>query len=285
MGKFKKAVLFSFLMSQAIAEQTLDGKLENAYGTLAETVPQLVLSSIQHADQITTERRTNHGLRSFVFYTADGAMYRVEDKPVLYLTRGPSNPIFRNLEAATDQLLRTHNYIPPQQHVEEAISAPDTLRIDILSLKLAIHDDEFSYFTINTEKPNDLNEAQQAMAWRVYGQGNEYSLNMAMLENELEISETRIYVLNPEYVQSTAGTIARGCGLFEFDDDSRFIAIDRYLDDRDALRGVRVDADKGGSQQNEHAAHIEPVLAKPIRTAAEEPSLLQRVTGSYNLLR
>lgn len=239
---------------QAPAEPaTLEARLENVVGPLADSVPHLVLDTIRHADQIATERRANPGLRNNWFYTADGALYTVEgDNAVLYLTRGSSNPILKNPQAAASQLLGAGNYIPSQEDTAAAISSPDTLKIVLSELGLQKHSDEFSYFEINTGKPDKLNPVQRKMAERVYGQGNDFSLNTDMLKGEGNISSTKIYVLDPEYVKQHAkdgNAISRACGLHLFGDVSIFCAYGRDVSLHGALRGVRREAAEGGTPE------------------------------------
>ena len=60
--------------TRAVEKRTL----ETLIGPLAKTFPQLDRATIQHSDQLTTERRTNPELRNQWFYTADGPMYTIE---------------------------------------------------------------------------------------------------------------------------------------------------------------------------------------------------------------
>lgn len=258
------------MLQQALAEpKTLEARLENVTGPLAQSIPQLVLDTIQHADQITAERRANPALRSNWFYTADGALYAVENgNPVLYLTRGAVNPILKNPQVAAGQLLSTGNYTPSQADISAAISSPDTLKITLSELGLRRHDDEFSYFEINTGKPDKLNPAQRRMAERVYGQGNDFMPNMNMLKDREKIISMRIYVLNPRYVKEHAqpgSAIARACRLFHFGNDSCFDADGQGVGSHNALRGVRREAAGGG------ALKIDPV-AQAYQTILQNPS-------------
>ena len=68
---------------QAVEERAL----ETLVGPLAKKFPQLVRDTILHSDQLTTERRTNPGLRDQWFYTADFPLYTVEKegKQIIYV--------------------------------------------------------------------------------------------------------------------------------------------------------------------------------------------------------
>ena len=103
--------------TRAVEKRTL----ETLIGPLAKTFPQLDRATIQHSDQLTTERRTNPELRNQWFYTADGPMYTIEkegrrDEAFLYLSRGKTNPVFNDIEEATRQLIKTGNYILPTEN-------------------------------------------------------------------------------------------------------------------------------------------------------------------------
>src|SRR3989338_2466716 len=228
--------------TRAVEKRTL----ETLIGPLAKTFPQLDRATIQHSDQLTTERRTNPELRNQWFYTADGPMYTIEkegrrDEAFLYLSRGRTNPVFNNIEEATQQLLRKGNYIPPKEDAEAVKSADTTLRVKLSDLKLQGNDSEWRYFEIDTANYDKLNPVQRRVAERVYGSGNEFVENVKML-NDNGIRTTRIYVLNLDYVKRNApkdGALARACWLDDFGSGSDFDAGGGDVDSSDALRGVR----------------------------------------------
>jgi len=230
---------------QSIEERTL----ETLLGPLAQTFPQFKRDTILHSDQLTTERRANHELRNQWFYTGDGPMYTVEkegrrDEAFLYLSRGRTNPVFNNIGEATQQLIRTGNYILPNEkrgEIDAVIKAEDTLKVKLSDLRLRGDDNVLRYFEIDTANYDGLNEHQRRVAERVYGSGNEFVENMKMF-NENGIRTTRIYFLNPDYVKRNApkdGALARASRLNGFGNDSRFYANNRIVDSRSGLRGVR----------------------------------------------
>ena len=79
----------------------------------------------------------------------------------------------------------------------------------------------------------------------MYGQGNDFVQNMEMLKRA-EISETRILVLNPDYVRRYAseGAFARVSGLSSFNYDSRFNTFDRDFNNLSRIRGVPKKTDR-----------------------------------------
>lgn len=232
-----------------------EGTLENIVGKLAETFPQLERSTIQHAYQITTERRTNPELRDTEFYTADSALYTVEkegsrNEVFLYLGRGDTNPIFNNIEEATQQLIQTRNYFPPREDIEAVKSAESTLRVKLSDLKLQKSDYGFSYFEIDTANYDKLNSEQRRVAEHVYGQEENFEQNMEMLRQN-GINKTEVSVLNPDYVKQNApqdGALVRASSLHNFYFDSWFKAYIRSVVSLDGLRGVPNVAE-GGAQK------------------------------------
>ncbi len=230
--------------------QTAEITLETLVGPLAQTFRQLERVTILHSDQLTTERRINPKLRKQWFYTADSAVYTVEteggkDEVILYLGRGETNPIFKNITEAIQQLVKTEkltgNYIPPKEDVGAVVKAESTLRVKLSGLGLQKSNDEVYYFEIQTDNYDKLNPEQRRIAERVYGQGNDFIENMKML-NEARIRKTNVYVLNPDYVKKNVtqdGALARASGLDIFYNDSRFYAFCRGVDNHNALRGVR----------------------------------------------
>ena len=218
-------------------------ELATKQGKLAELLPLFDPDSIQHADEITTARRTDKSLRKMWFWTGDGSIYSVKDgEAYLSLTRRQHNPVFNNIEEAARQLLsEDHNYRPPQKDVETALEAEDTLTVKISDLELKKLDEEFGYFEIDTENYDSLNPAQRAVAERAYGSGKEFEDNMKLLR-EGQINKTRVYVLNQNYVLDNVEegeAVSRACWLGYFINDSGFGADGRDVGGSlGCLRGV-----------------------------------------------
>src|SRR3989338_1858149 len=116
--------------------------IESIVGTLPETYKLLQPDTILHVDQLMTERRTNHELRSQWFYTADGEVYSLQGEkktPTLAITRAASNPLFQDstIDVYCAQLRREGNYRPSADETQRALQAPDTILVDLTKLELS----------------------------------------------------------------------------------------------------------------------------------------------------
>ena len=220
--------------------------LETITGNLRDGYKQLQPGTMLHVDQLMNERRTNEELRRNSFYTADGEIYLLDGArktPTLAMTREAHNPVLQNIDAAFEQLVNNHNYRVSQTDVQQTLAASDTILVALPNLRLNNkHDVEFSYLPLGTTpaKYNKLNDEERKLAQRVYGQEDDFAQNMKMLK-DAGIGETRIWVLNPDYVRKHAaeGAIARASWLYNFDSNSQFYADDRGIDDHSRVRGVR----------------------------------------------
>jgi len=240
----------------------------NKFGSLRETVPKFKPGTIQHADEINSQRIEDTELRDNYFYTADFPLYRLErGKPVLRLARENNNLIFQNLDTAVDQLLENGNYVPEKEAVTKVVRSRTTLKIELGKLRLRKLDEEFSFLEINTGDykvidsvgdRHQMNAEEKKLAERVYGsmkkdfeeEPSKFEAYMKLLNDDGNgIEKTRVYVLNPEYVKKTIKEleaserkkvpgIARAGWLVGFDDGSGFYAGDRSVDGHDSLRGV-----------------------------------------------
>ena len=217
--------------------ETITGNLKDAY-KLVEPATML------HVDQLMNERRTNPELQTLGFYTADGQLYFLageEKTPSLAMTRQPHNLVLRHINDAFTQLVETGNYHPDVAEAQQAIAASDTVIIDLTKLRLEKQNDDFSALVISTTKyDTELNTEERKLAEHVYEQGDNFVANMQIL-SDAGISETRVYVLNPKYVQKEArkGAIGRASWLGDFSYYSRFNANGRSVSSHGALRGVR----------------------------------------------
>jgi len=237
--------------------------LETIIGPLDEVLPFFKPDTIQHAAEITNQRRTHDDesvreeLINNWFWTADSLLYRFEDgEAVLYLGDRTTNLIFENIGKAADQLKTNGNYFPSSEDIKRVLDSEkkgNALRIRLSELGLERYDNEYSYLEINPLNYNRLTKPQKEFAERIYGQGDDFKENMKMLydvEIGKNIRRTRIHVLNPDYVkrnvrEDSAGkvtkensAIARACWLYSLYLDSDFIAIGRYLTNYNGLRGV-----------------------------------------------
>ncbi len=233
--------LKSIASTAALKERVPSSSLENIPGNLKDACKLSVPGKNRHVDEIMTERRTNEELRKLWFYTADGELYFMDGgKPKLAMTREPDNLVLRHIDDAFTQLTSGGNYVPHPAEAERAIKASTTEVFDLTKLNPKKYDNEFSFIEVSTTNYNSLNPEQRRLAERVYGKGNDFVLNMAMLKQS-GINTTRVYVLDPEYVKEHAnrGPIGRGSWLNNFYSDSSFIANDRNINNRGRLRGVR----------------------------------------------
>ena len=219
--------------------------LETVTGTLAETYRLLRPESILHADELMKERRTNKELRSQWFYTAEGIVYSLQGEnrtPTLAITRGSSNPLFQDstIDKYCDQLIQNKNYRPTSEETLRALQAKDTVLVDLTKLKLQGNDEEWKHLAINTREYETLNSEEQKLAQRVYGKDDDFAQTMRMLA-DAGIRETKVWVLNPDYVRTHAQTssLGRASWLNFFNNNSFFYAYDRIIINGGRVRGVR----------------------------------------------
>lgn len=217
--------------------------LESIFGPIQQVYAGLLPGTMSHVDQLMNERRTNLNLRGQWFNTADGILYFLQGKkPMLAITRGKDNLVLRHLNEAVDssydQLVETGNYRPNALEFQQSITAKDTVVIDLTKLRLDHFASYVYYLYISTTKYHKLKPEEQKLAERIYGQGNDFSANMEML-NEAGIKKTRVSLLNPAYVHKN--TAQRPLGLTStlctFIDDSQFTACIHELDKYAYIRG------------------------------------------------
>ena len=217
--------------------------LENITGNLLD-YKNLELGTFQHAGQITSERRTNQGLRNGSFYTADGELYTVQrGKHLWAITREPQNLVLQNIDEAYKQLAGLGNYFPDAEAAESSLKHVDTVVVDIKGLKLTKGDCQYGHFVVNPKAVKKLNSEQRMAAQRIYGPDEEnFGLNMEMFAKAGKTPY--IFVLMPEYVEGTLRKnekefLGRASWLDSFGNFSDFYAGDRYVNVHSALRGVR----------------------------------------------
>ena len=198
-----------------------------------------------HADKLTTQRcidpHTPDGnLREQSFYTADSIIYLMcEGIPALAILRGENNVALRHLDDAFAQLTKDKNYRPDPQEIQTALQSPEALFVDLSQLNLHHPEPEWNYLSVKTSDYGGLNLQERELAERVYGQGADFSRNMQVFK-EASVTESRIYVLSPDYVREHAeqGPIVRVSWLHKFNNGSNFFANDRLVQNFCLLRGV-----------------------------------------------
>lgn len=200
--------------------------------------------TFQHVDQLTTERRTDHGLRSQWFYTADGELYTVQNKVHLWaITREPQNLVLQNIDEAYRQLTGQGNYFSDAKAALVSLEHADTIVVDLKGLKLVKDNDQYGHFVVDPKKVKKLNSEQRRAAQRIYGPDEDkFGLNMEMFAKAGKTPY--VFVPMPDYVQSTLRTndkkfLGRASWLSDFNGSSNFNANVRNVNNHSALRGVR----------------------------------------------
>ena len=193
---------------------TLD-TLVNIPGNLRGAYNQAVPGTLRHVDELMDERQTcpvtpeGDDLRKQSFYTADGHGYfsTAAGDIEWAITREADNLVLRHLNDAVnssyDQLVQTGDYRPDNTEAQAAKNADGTVVVKMNQLRLSGTEKEWRYLQIRTKDgfiqtedgyqvPNA--EEQKAMTRLGYT-----PQNLQMLK-EAGKTETKIYVLNPEYV-------------------------------------------------------------------------------------
>jgi hypothetical protein len=242
--------------------ETITGSLENALAKADRR-------TIQHAWEITNDRRTQTELREQWFWTADFPMYRLEDgEAVLYFAAGEYNLVFANIGDAAPQIKATGNYMPSKKDEARVVRSGrggKTLRIPLSDLALQEENAERCFFEIDTAGYAALNPAQRALAERIYGKGEDFRLNMKVLREEGRIAATKIYVLNPKYIREHArtGAIGRVSWLDDFYDGLLFIVLDRDISSANGfLRAVPLEPEARRGEDESLAAAFAVVMAR-----------------------
>ena len=227
------------------------GHLEIITGKYLEAIKAAVPETIQTSAELQKARIefNNRGDTSInnLFYTANVPLYGVENgKP--FLLFGEREAFLRlyvpNIEEVHAQINNCFNYIfPPADKawaLGEGISSGALTRFDLAELIETKQDNEFSYFTIDTNKADKLSRAKRELAELIHGQGNDYFDTFKLL-SEQKISSTKIWLLNPDYVSSLANKnlIGRASWLDIFGGSSNFSADVRYINYVIRVRGVR----------------------------------------------
>lgn len=221
-----------------------------------ETIPgnllaykQLEPDSMLQGYEITNERRTctdeklRKELRGSSFFTADGKLYTVRKKEMLWgITKLPQNLVLRNIDEAYRQLEQTGNYFPLEEEAKESFEHADTVVIDLKGLELVKDNDEYGHLVINPQNPQNLNSQQKKAVMRLFGPDEDsFGLNMEMLAEAGK--SPWVFALMPDYVQRTLKAsdkqyLGRSSWLGSFYDESNFSAVDRYVYGHDRVRGA-----------------------------------------------
>ncbi|MBI2151212.1 hypothetical protein HYU21_00615 [Candidatus Woesearchaeota archaeon] len=257
---------------------------------------QLEPHTLLHADELMAEQVQNPALRNQHYYVADFAVYTLEGTgkkkiPTLWLARHtaqePNNFVLNHLDdtinSSFEQLTQTHNYRPSLQEAQKVMQASSTLKIDLTQLRLKKHNDEFSYVEISTTNYNQLNPEQRKLAERFYGQRNVFDTAMATLKGA-DINTTKVFVLNPAYVQrEAAAPIGRAAWRNNFLNSANSYASVYNICNCNGLLGVRrrLPAATGGAPQN---SGVPSVPSDPQEIKRIYQILLANPTAAVNAL-
>ena len=232
--------------------------LETVVGSL-RAYSQLKKGTFQHADQLQAERQKNPELRIQWFYTADGSGYfpRSDGGVDWAITREANNLVLRHLgdevNSSYKQLVQTGNYRPDNVEALAAKNAEGTVIVDMTKLRLSGNEKNWRYLQIRTKdgfiQTEDgyqaPNEEEQKAKTRL---GYTLKTLKMMSDSKQKITETRICVLNPKYVQEEvknkpeSNSLWRVWWLYFFYINSSFNAGGRVVDSSLALRGERAKA-------------------------------------------
>ncbi len=249
--------------------------LENIVGNLRDAYALVEPETMLHSDELQFERLTDEDLRKYSFYSADGCLYRMHDgRAQLALTRRGHNLVLKHIDDAFTQLVETRNYRPSGEEADAAFAAESTVTIDLNKLRLQGTDAEWKYVAIPTRDYDSLPSEERKLAKRVHGSGDAFTKVMSMLAGA-GIQETRMYVLNPSYVQAQTheGPIGRVSWLNSFGDNTYFVASDRFIINYNRLRGVRRRPVASVSEPGVHEVHdeAENVYTRSYATLLADP--------------
>ncbi len=263
--------------------------LETIVDNLRDGYNQLQPGTMLHADQLMAEQVTDASLRGQRFYVADGPLYSLQEGvPTLWLTRHTveeqNNLVLRHLndevDSSYDQLIKTGNFRADPEEAGQAMKAKGTLRVDLTKLRLQGANVEWRYLAVSTTSYDSLNREERKLAERFYGQGDAFVAAMNTLK-EVGISETRVYVLNPAYVQKEAqkGPVGRAAWRSSFNYDAGSDARDLNVNDLNVLRGVRqVVVPAGDALKNETSLEA-PTIKKVVHYS--NPFIVEEQKAAY----
>ncbi len=286
--------------------------IETITGDL-RAVAQLEAGTLQHWDELSRDQVADESLRNRGFYVADFPLYTArKGKPVLALARHtkehPHNLVLVHLfdeqNSSYDQLIRTGNFRPNQDEAQAVLGAADTLKMEMSGLRLSGDNPVYRFLRVRTmdgfvgigeDRYQRPNEVEQALIQRV---GYTREFLDVLRSKPHKVSETRVYLLNPDYVAAEAGEqfVGRAAWRYNFSDCANSDANDHYVYDHNALRGVRrVVVPAGDAPENKEvpsapqeiplADCYQRVLADPakaVRTLNDEQAAgLSRIVADY----
>ncbi|MBN1376992.1 hypothetical protein JW949_01520 [Candidatus Woesearchaeota archaeon] len=216
--------------------------ITNIQGDLKEIFPKFKIPTIQHSDEISKDRLDDKTLIDEYFYTADHGFYdKIQGKKaMLHLGRCHTNPIFKHIEEAYNQLINNHNYLPSEEDIESILDDKSTLTTELSALNLEIINDEYGCFKVNTSNPfKELNSEQIKVLERAFGRGQYFQEHLIHLR-QLFIDKIDLIFLTENYVEKHTENnkgISRVCGLRSFLYLPGFFASGHLINSEYCLRG------------------------------------------------
>ncbi len=215
---------------------------ENRQGKLFDAFQHFNPTTLQHAAEINHQRLSQEDLRKVWFWVADHTLWDIEGQElVFYLGTRETNPVFKNIKKATEELITKHKYAPPKDVVDAVINAKSTVKVRYSELRLKRDETvekkypgEFFYFEFDPESP-DINDEEMKIVSRGYGQNEVFFPLMELFKVECRINP-RIYLLAHDYACSQIrkyGQIARVCRLTGIRQGSQFLAAVRCVNEGD----------------------------------------------------
>ena len=230
------------------------GNVEYIPGPLLSAHSRIVPGTEQHAHKVMLLRESKPELKNKWVWTADFSMYKKEGEDAfLYFAPREHNLIFRDIENATNQLIRTGNYIPSKPGIDEvvaSVAAGKTLKIKISDLQLVKDNlsDAYGHFDVDPDNLDALNPDQKSFVKAIYGNSK---------------PGNRVCVLTSDYVKNElrgkeGSALARASGLGRAVSGSGFSASDWGVDYGYGLLGVLKEVPKAPQKIEGTAAPISP---------------------------
>ena len=228
--------------------------LENVVDNLRDGYSQLENGSLCQVNKLHEERRDDYALQNQWFYTADGHGYFLRENGGVdwAITQEEENLVLRHIgdkvNSSYDQLRLKNNFLPDNSEAEAAKGAEGTVVVNMDKLRLSGIEKEYKFLQIRTEdgfvKVGDEykhpNKEEQKAIQRL---GYNAKTRKMLRESDHKIAETRICVLNPDYVAGELecydnNSLWRASWLNVFNFNSDFYANDRNINGNFRLRGV-----------------------------------------------
>ena len=215
---------------------------------------QLVPGTFQHWDELSAAQINDASLRTQGFYVADYPQYHLEKgKPLLALARHtkthPNNLVLNHLfdskNSSYEQLVNNNNFFPDLDEARAILQAADTLITGLRDLRLSGTETEYRYLAICTAdgyvKVGDRYHRPTGIEQELILRAGYTEQFLDVLKNEYNISETKLYVLAPDYVVNVAGEkfVGRAAWRGDFGIIANSLAIDHGIGSHGGLFGVR----------------------------------------------